>query len=391
MRPLLVVGFAEALSAPEVVFSLMADGFRVRLFTRRGKPSRLARVTGCELVGITPPEHDADAARRDVLAACHDADGLFALDDVSLCLLSALAEQTGSAVHIHATGPQAQVALDKGRQINAARDAGLAVPDGAVLTSAAELADDIRLPAIAKPLLAVREAGGKIVKDDVHYLMTPADAGRFRTAVHLPGPTVVQPLIHGTGEGIFGLATGDGVVGWSGHRRLRMMNPHGSGSSACEQLAPEPDLRSRVQAMMTALNWRGPFMVELLRDAQGTAWFMELNGRVWGSMALARRNGFDYPAWAAQLAMDPAFRPQRGPQRRHSVRHLGRDLLHLLFLVRGPKTEFHRENWPGFFRSLSGVIRPGWPGGFYNFDRSHPFFFIGDAWDTVLAALRRPK
>ncbi len=36
---------------------------------------------------------------------------------------------------------------------------------------------------------------------------------------------------------------------------------------------------------------------------------MELNGRTWGSMALARRRGLDYPAWAVQAALDPEFEP----------------------------------------------------------------------------------
>ena len=41
----------------------------------------------------------------------------------------------------------------------------------------------------------------------------------------------------------------------------------------------------------------------LLRDGEGTAWFMELNGRAWGSMALARRLGHEYPRWAVQAAL----------------------------------------------------------------------------------------
>ena len=37
---------------------------------------------------------------------------------------------------------------------------------------------------------------------------------------------------------------------------------------------------------------------------QGKLWFVELNGRPWGSMALSRRQGLEYPAWHVRLAMD---------------------------------------------------------------------------------------
>lgn len=391
MRPLILVGFAEALSAPEVVFSLSRAGFRLRLFTRRGTPSRLARRLGIELIEITAPEEDIDAARADLLAACGGADGLFALDDVSLRLATDIAGQTGPLVHIHATGERAEAGLNKGTQLMAARAAGLDVPDGPILRSPDDLPANHPVPAIAKPMDAIEIRDGRIVKGDVHYLMTSDDVARFRALPRLDGPLIVQPLIAGIGEGVFGHATADGVVEWSGHRRLRMMNPHGSGSSACEVLPPDETMRARAETMMTALGWRGPFMIELLRDANGTAWFMELNGRVWGSMALARRNGFDYPAWAAEAAFDPDFVPMRGPERRQTVRHLGREILHLLFTLRGPKTDFHRDGWPSFPRSLLAVLRPGRPSGFYNHDPRYPGFFIADALDTVKAALRKRK
>ena len=50
------------------------------------------------------------------------------------------------------------------------------------------------------------------------------------------------------------------------------------------------------------------FMIELLRDRTGKVWFVELNGRPWGSMALSRRQGFEYPAWHVKLAIDPQSR-----------------------------------------------------------------------------------
>ncbi|MFK7751196.1 MAG: hypothetical protein AB8B51_01480 [Sedimentitalea sp.] len=391
MRPLLLVGFAEALSAPEVVFGLTAAGFRLRLFTRKGTSSRLARTLKLDLVEVTAPEHDIAATRADLLRACDDVDGLFALDDVSLRLCTDLAEQTKGLRHIHATGARAEAGLNKATQLAAARAAGLDVPDGPILNLPDDLPENIALPVIAKPVHAVELRDGKILKDDVHYLMNAQDVARFRALPSLAAPLIVQPLIHGTGEGIFGHATTEGVIGWSGHQRVRMMNPHGSGSSACRVLTPDPDLCKRIETMMMALDWRGPFMIELLRDDKGTPWFMELNGRVWGSMALARRNGLDYPVWATESAFDPDFTPQQGPERQDTVRHLGRDVLHLLFALRGPKTDFHKQGWPKFLHSLPRVLQPATGRAFYNYDPRHKGYFIGDAVDTVRATLRKRK
>ncbi|MHA6262889.1 hypothetical protein ACXYMO_06785 [Arenibacterium sp. CAU 1754] len=391
MRPVLLVGFAESLSAPEVVFGLAAAGFRLRLFTRTGRKSRLARTLKLDLVEITAPEQDIGAARRDLLRACDGVDGVFALDDVSLRLFADIADQTGTIRHIHATAGRAEVALDKKKQLAAARAAGLDVPEGPIISTPSHLPDNLKTPAIAKPMMAVEEIDGRLTKGDVHYLMTHQDVANFRALPALESPLIVQTLIHGSGEGIFGFATAEGVAHWSGHRRVRMMNPHGSGSSACMVLEPEADLRNRVETMMMTLGWRGPFMIELLRDEHGIAWFMELNGRVWGSMALARRNGLDYPTWAAEAAFDKGFTPKRGPRRRHMVRHLGREILHMIFLLRGPKTEFHRSHWPKWYKSLAGVLAPTWPRSFYNYDPAHPLFFLGDAWDTVTAVLRKRR
>lgn len=169
------------------------------------------------------------------------------------------------------------------------------------------------------------------------------------------------------------------------------MNPHGSGSSACVAHPPDAQTREAVARFVTGLGWRGPFMVEFLRDADGTLWFIELNGRMWGSLALARRQGLEYPAWAVALQQDPNFEPNTPPLLSTPLvlRNLGRELLHLLFVLRGPKSAFHRQDWPRFAKSLSQVLRPAPAQMFYNYDPAHPRFFLREAAWTVTQALKR--
>ena len=73
-------------------------------------------------------------------------------------------------------------------------------------------------------------------------------------------------VLNGVGEGVFGLALGNRLVCWSGHRRVRMMNPAGSGSSACVSVKPEPKICEIAERFLKAIGWQGMFMIELLRD-----------------------------------------------------------------------------------------------------------------------------
>lgn len=388
-----LIGFAEAISAPEVVFSLRDAGFEVSAFGR-SKALPLSRLPLKEFHVITSPESDTAQARADLKAIMTQPeapDVVLPMDDNSLWLAEATfgPDFRPGGTQEHAT----EVALNKRLQIEYAQAAGLAVPATEHLQTAQALSDVSRFPAIVKPTMAIQDVAGRLDKGQTAYLLDDHDIApaidRLRDAA---GPFLMQPLIHGVGEGIFGFAGETGVTAWSGHRRLRMMNPHGSGSSACMSIQPDPKLCAQITAFLRAIQWRGPFMMEFLRDAEGTAWFMELNGRMWGSLALARRQDLEYPAWAIQQWQTPTFTPdlsssEAAPGR--VQRHLGRELLHLLFVLRGPKSDFHRQVWPGFLSSLVGVFRPAHPRSFYNYDPKHPVYFLRDAAWTVAKALRR--
>ncbi|MEX0282422.1 MAG: hypothetical protein AB3N13_14660 [Arenibacterium sp.] len=385
-----LIGFAEALPAPEVVFSLRQAGHKVSAFARR--PDLPIRELLSQLHVLPAPEDSIAqcVSAIEALMMGEDApDYVLPMDDAALWLSASLSSATRIA---GATGASVTAALDKSIQVKHARAAGLSVPPTWEAYELPLSLPDLPYPVIAKPALAVHGRDGKLGKDDAVYLpdrqaATDFQAGRGPKS----DPFLIQPLIRGQGEGVFGFVGPDGVAGWSGHRRLRMMNPHGSGSSACVSFYPDEALCARVERFLKALNWKGAFMVELLRDANGTAWFMELNGRMWGSMALARRQGLEYPAWAVAQAMNADFAPV-APEPVHrpmTQRHLGRDLLHLLFTLRGPKSEFHKADWPSLWRSLPGVLKPARGRAFYNFDPDFPRYFLKDAAWTVKKALKR--
>ncbi|WP_422039301.1 hypothetical protein [Roseibium sp.] len=395
-----LIGFADALAAPEVFFSLYHNGYNVRVFQRANSSVPLSRLLPVgEPFKICAPEQNADLAKDDlaeILRTNQDIDILLAMDDTSLWLtneaLNALGADDHKPAFANASGAQKSLALDKTQQIEAAKAAGLSVPPTLVVTSPESLTDIKNFPTIVKPALAISMTSERnLSKGDSHYLFDEDAVQKLAKADTLVFPLLVQPLIHGIGQGVFGFAGHKGVSQIFGHQRIRMMNPHGSGASACVSMKPDAELVEQVKTLITSVGWRGPFMVEFLTDDDGTHWFVELNGRLWGSTALSRRHGYEYPTWAVEQATDPEFIPGNLAAVRSDspVRHLGRDLLHLLFVLRGPKSEFHAERWPSFLKSLSGVLSRHARPGFYNYDRAFPLFFLRDALATVLKAVRK--
>jgi predicted ATP-grasp superfamily ATP-dependent carboligase len=382
-----LVGFAEAEAAPEVVWSLVDAGARVTAFARKGVASALRHSRHVVCHDITPPEQDAARAVEDVqvIQRTMGKGGgtrlLFPLDDTAVWLCSQVTPD-GNWLLAGPRGANVAVALNKGVQVTLARECGFNVPESAVVGTVSEaraFADAQGFPVIFKSALCVPISDGRRQGRPSWICGNEQELDRAMTQWGARVPLLAQRYIVGTGEGVFGLAAIDGVRGWSAHRRLRMMNPQGSGSSACVSQAVAPDLSASVSALVERTQWRGLFMIELLRDQAGKVWFVELNGRPWGSMALARRQGLEYPAWHLSLAVDEKSAAGRTTTSMPGLvcRHLGRELLHPLFVLRGPRSKA-LGHWPSFWKSMLAVmaIRPR--DGIYNWRPSDPSVFVAD-------------
>jgi predicted ATP-grasp superfamily ATP-dependent carboligase len=385
----ILIGFAEALAGPETAASLLAAGLPVAAFTRRDARAALRRHPDIRLHSIAAPERDAAAAVAELVdtARAAGAVALMPLDDPSVWLCDRASAQLAVPV-IGPRGEQAHLALDKRVQIHAAHAAGFDVPETRECASAAELADNDVFPVIVKPALALEERDGRLRKGRAHVCADRTELDRAAEAARDEGPLLVQALVRGTGAGLFGLAAGGTVGHWSAHRRLRMVNPQGSGSSACVSSLPDPRLAAAGERMMTAAGWRGLFMLELLCEPSGRAWFMELNGRTWGSLALARRLGLEYPAWVALDALGLGGPPAAVPQTRDTVvcRHLGREIIHLLTVLRGPRSAA-LDAWPSRWGTVRDVLRVRRADRWYNWSAGHPAVFVDDTVQTIVSAI----
>ena len=397
-RTTVLVGFAEAISAPEVVWSLVDEGYEVVAFARKGRASALRHSRYVVCHDICPPEIDVQAAVSDLKALTRSIDQqaasanrvLLPMDDRALFLCQKLSLDD-SWLLAGAESKHAELALNKYLQIETAKAAGFNVP----ATTLAHTADEIRnfvgvnsYPIILKPAECVPVEGGRAIASPHWICGNDEELELALSAWKQQLPLLVQSFIAGNGEGVFGIATPEGVRAWSAHRRLRMMNPQGSGSSACvSQLVPA-EVEQQAANFISRTGWRGMFMIELLRAQSGQLFFVEFNGRPWGSMALSRAQGLEYPAWQVMLTLDP--RSQAGMTANNTPgivsRNAGREFMHLLFVLRGPKSKA-LSGWPSIWKSLRDVaaFHPG--GNLYNWRRNDPKVFFADMSHTIKSNL----
>lgn len=378
--PSVLIGFADALAAPEVAASLIGGGYRVVSFARRGRPSSLKWLQTVRIVEVTPPETDLDTCLEEVARVAASCDVVMPLNDPAVYICDR-ALDAGAAL-AGPRGAQAAFTLDKRLQAHAARAAGLAVPQWSEPAPGEPAPADIGWPLVMKPALALEAVDGHVRRLSPRVVNSPSEmAGIWQTWGESTA-VMLQRWTRGVGAGIFGLADESGAGHISAHRRVRMMNPEGSGSSACISARPPAELLAPVERFLALAEWQGLFMVELLRGDDGTHWFMELNGRPWGSLALSRRLGFEYPAWAAARALDPgAALPEPPPFKEMLCRNLGREIVHLSFVLRGPRSP--AQSWPGRWATVRALARHPRGSTWYNLGPGLGRVFLYDAWRTV--------
>jgi hypothetical protein len=379
-RRSVLAGFADALAAPEAAASLLGAGHRVVAFSRRGESVALQRLRGIELVEVTAPEDDFQACVAEVRALAWGYDATMPLDDQAVLVcdraLDAEAPLAGPR------GARRELALDKRLQLDAAAAAGFDVPEWYELAPGEDAPPAaLELPLMLKPALAAEVSAGRLQRRAPRLVASAAAFAELKSSWGAQTPAIAQRWVDGEGCGVFGLADGRAIHHLSAHRRVRMMNPAGSGSSACESMPVPESLIAPIERMLVAAGWQGMFMVELLKTGDGWR-FVELNGRPWGSLSLARGLGYEYPAWAlARLLDERAELPQMPPFGELHCRHLGRELVHLLFVLRG-RRDFAGA-WPGRLQTLAALLRGDGPTRWYNLAPGMRGVFLQDTWQTL--------
>ncbi len=236
------------------------------------------------------------------------AKALMAISEGDLLDLAALPDEIeGCRILTPRSAPLA-LALDKRLTLALAETVGIAVPQswqparGENWTAAKA---ELTFPLIAKwpdppAVLALLEERG-IQFEKAERIDRPEQLEAMLARYE---PIQVWPLIQSfcPGEGLgqmLCMADGKAILRFQ-HRRLHEWPPEGGVSTLCESIDPSlyQEQMAKSEALLAAMDWEGPAMVEYRHDpATGRFVMMEVNGRLWGSLPLARHSGAHF-AWA---------------------------------------------------------------------------------------------
>lgn len=123
----------------------------------------------------------------------------------------------------------------------------------------------------------------KAVLEDAIAELTPSNCG-----------IILQQMVPGQGVGAFFLRHHGKIVLRFAHRRLHEVPWTGGVSSYCES-SDDADVLAAGERLLEAINYEGLAMVEFRKEQGKPPVFLEINGRLWGSLGLALKAGAVFP------------------------------------------------------------------------------------------------
>jgi len=196
----------------------------------------------------------------------------------------------------------------KSKTVALAKALSIPVPETALFENEAEVLSYIENhgfgnPLVLKPDVSKVWSGEYRVDLGVGILHTEEDARSFLRSTLPFAPVLVQMLVSGIGIGQEFLACDGEIILSFEHERIH--EPLGSGGSSYRKSVPlHAGMLECSRKLIRALNWNGVCMIEYRWDPKTDIfWFMEINGRFWGSLPLAIRAGADFSAALISLEL----------------------------------------------------------------------------------------
>jgi len=204
------------------------------------------------------------------------------------------------------------LALDKEETWRLARELGVPAPDGALLSSLSDIGQVRQFPVVLKP------THSKVMVDSALQTFAVAmvrseEERQEQLRRWLPlTPVQQQQYVSGRGVGVEFLFDRGRKVWHFAHERVHEYPLTGGASSYRRSINPPAALLHDAEKLLTALQWHGVAMVEFKMNASGQYWLMEINPRLWGSLALSIDAGVNFPLGLLQIAKgdQPALQPK---------------------------------------------------------------------------------
>ena len=205
------------------------------------------------------------------------------------------------------------IALDKEKTRLLAHELGVPVPQSTLISSIVEIGEigrSTQLPLVLKPIHSKIMVAGQL--RTLAAAVVRNETQRQEQLRHwLPyTPVLQQQYVQGRGVGAEFLFDRGKKIWHFVHERVHEYPLSGGASSYRRSIKPPDALLHDAEKLLTSLNWHGVAMVEFKMNANGQYWLMEINPRLWGSLALSLYAGVDFPLGLLQLARGEPSQPQ---------------------------------------------------------------------------------
>ena len=253
-------------------------------------------------------------------------------------------------------------AVDKRVNLDIAREIGIPCPKQYDLQNENDIPDMIKylgFPIVLKSPGLALTAGDPRFRFRVLYARNEAELrGHIATHCHDGSYPLFQECAVGKVHNYCCFAAkGEAIAGHEYHSIRR----NGGLGVLRKIIQPTPEVERHAKEMLRALEWDGVAHIAFFISDDGRMWYMETNGRFWGSVQGSVNAGWDFPLWVYRYFTQGAV-PDPGPIDLGSMTcwHAG-DLEGLLDYYDGglvPATGTHPGRFRATLQYFSG-FRPG--------------------------------
>jgi len=155
-------------------------------------------------------------------------------------------------------------------------------------------------PLVLKPVGSI-DAATPAARQNVRKAATPHQARGIFSHMNRGHGVLVQRNFVGPGAGVEFLAHEGRILALFQHQRVH--EPMQGGQSSYRRSVPlHPEMAAAAERFAASLNWSGPGMLEFkINPTTGEFVLIEVNGRLWGSLALTIAAGLDIPRYLYEL------------------------------------------------------------------------------------------
>jgi len=269
---------------------LRRAGYRV-CAVAHGRPAATHWSRSCaERVRLADPREDVRGFidGLDELLRSGRYDALVPGSDASLLAVSEHRERLERSTRLGLPSREAvRRSVDKRLLLEVAASAGLAAPPSKAcidLEEAEAAASELGYPVVLKPAQSFQPVNGGLKQQGVVVI---SDAGTLKSSVpKLTPPFIVQRFERARFLSCTGVFAEGRLLAETTSRVLRLWPPVAGMHTYAETVSPPRGLTDRVRTLLAAVGWQGIFQLQMLEPAGGQLSVIDLNPRVFASIAL---------------------------------------------------------------------------------------------------------